>query len=236
MSFSLVCLPFAGGGAGFYRAWPKDRTAEVRVVALQLPGREERFGDAPFTDVRVAARRLVEDLRRRVPADGPFALFGHSLGAVLAYEMARELEEQGAAGLCHLFVSGSPGPWTSRDERATGLDDDSFVEQVSRFAGYRHSALDQPALRDVLLPTLRADVEMHENYKPSSSEPLSVPITTLRGADDGLVPREQCAQWSAATRGGFTSLELPGGHMYVADDASRVLDTVAEVLRPGSGR
>ncbi|MYV60886.1 MFS transporter, partial [Streptomyces sp. SID4931] len=121
MSFSLVCLPFAGGGAGFYRAWPKDRTAEVRVVALQLPGREERFGDAPFTDVRVAARRMVQDLRHRVPADGPVALFGHSLGAVLAYEMARELEEQGAAELCHLFVSGSPGPWTSRDERATGL-------------------------------------------------------------------------------------------------------------------
>lgn len=228
MSLSLVCLPFAGGGAGFYRAWPKNRHDQMRTLPLQLPGREELFGCAPHTDAQTAARDLVQSLQGRT--EGRFALFGHSLGAVLAYEMARELEKQGSTGLCHLFVSGSPGPWAGRSERATGLDDDSFVEQVAQFAGYRHPALDDPALREVLLPTLRADTGMHEDYKPSSDEPLAVPITALRGVDDTLVSREHCAQWAGATRGGFASVELPGGHMYLADDPQLVLDTVAQVL------
>ncbi|WP_405981989.1 thioesterase II family protein [Streptomyces sp. NBC_00158] len=228
MSTSLVCLPFAGGGAGFYRAWPKHRLAGTSIVPLQLPGREERFGEQPHTDVQTAARDLVRSLEGR--AEGRIALFGHSLGAVLAFEVARELEARGAVELCHLFVSGSPGPWTGRSERATGLGDDDFVEQVARFAGYRHPALDDPTLREVLLPTLRADTEMHEDYKPSSADPLMVPITALRGTDDTLVSKEGAAQWAAATRGDFGYLELPGGHMYLADAPEQLLDTMGRVL------
>ncbi|MFJ3880266.1 thioesterase II family protein [Streptomyces sp. NPDC090077] len=228
MSKSLVCLPFAGGGAGFYRAWPKNRLAGTSILPLQLPGREERFGEQPHTDAQTAARDLFRSLEVR--AEGPVALFGHSLGAVLAFELARELEARGTVELCHLFVSGSPGPWTGRSERATGLGDDEFVEQVARFAGYRHPALDDPTLREVLLPTLRADTEMHEDYKPSSADPLSVPITALRGAEDTLVSEGEAGQWAAATRGGFTYMELPGGHMYLAESAERLLDTMGGVL------
>ncbi|MEI5101697.1 alpha/beta fold hydrolase [Streptomyces sp. PmtG] len=228
--FPLVCLPFAGSGAGFYREWTKrpDHGVSVTVLPVQLPGREELFLDEAFTDVTEAAAKLALQVAELV-ADVPrFGLFGHSLGAVLAYEIARELVRLGEPGLAHLYVSGSPGPWAGRDDRATGLDDEQFLARVQDFAGYRHAALDDPALRELLLPSLRVDVAMHENYKPSSKEPLDIPVTSMRGAQDTLVSEEHARQWQSATNGAFSYREFPGGHMYLTDDPDAVLKAVGD--------
>lgn len=227
-SLTLVCLPFAGGGAGFYRAWKEIPTDGFTVLPLQLPGREERFLDEPFTDALEAAGDLAAQADRLIGADAPFALFGHSLGAVLAYECARELERLRPGGLRQVYVSGSPGPWSGRTEGATGLGDDEFLARVQEFAGYRHEALDDPDLREVLLPLLRADVAMHEDYKPASADPIGAGITSLRGADDTLVSAEEARQWQDATSGPFSYRELPGGHMYLADSPEALLRALAE--------
>ncbi|MFF3909862.1 thioesterase II family protein [Streptomyces sp. NPDC001848] len=224
----LACLPFAGSGAGFFREWEKLGISEVTVLPVQLPGREERFTDDPFTDVADAVAELTPKILADAGERAAIALFGHSLGAVLAYEIARELERIGHPGLCHLFVSGSPGPHHGRAERATGLADEEFLAGVQRFAGYRHAAFDDPELVEVLLPVLRADVEMHENYRATGTEPLSVPVTALRGDRDELVSREQAEQWAEVTRGPFAYRELPGGHMYLVDEPERVLRLMAE--------
>jgi surfactin synthase thioesterase subunit len=230
----LVCLPFAGSGAGFYRAWRKLTAPRIEVVPVQLPGREERFGEPLPTDLVTVAKEIATDVARANQGKGPVALFGHSLGAVLGYEVAREVAGAYPGLVCHLFVSGSPGPWTRRARRATGLDDDEFLARVKEFAGYHHEAFDNPDLRDVLLPVLRADVAMHENYQPAADEPVDIPITALRGTDDRLVSRTQLEQWSATTTAHFTIAELPGGHMYVAETPSALLDYVSRVL-PGDG-
>jgi surfactin synthase thioesterase subunit len=224
----LACLPFAGGGAGFFREWEKLGISEVTMLPVQLPGREERFLDDPFTEVADAVAELTPRILADAGEGGAIALFGHSLGAVLAYEIARELERIGHPGLSHLYVSGSPGPHSGRAERATGLADKEFLAGVQRFAGYRHAAFDDPELAEVLLPVLRADVEMHENYRASGTEPLSVPITALRGEQDELVSREQAEQWAGETRGPFAYRELPGGHMFLVDEPERVLRVIAE--------
>ncbi|MFG3198389.1 thioesterase II family protein [Streptomyces sp. NPDC048208] len=227
---TLVCLPFAGGGASFYRAWQDLPDYAPRVAPLQLPGREERFIENPFRDVLDAADALAPQVA--ASADGvPFALFGHSLGAVIAFEIARRLDTDGEGRPVHLFVSGSPGPWTGRAQRATGLDDDEFLARVREFAGYQHDALADPDLRDLLLPALRADVEMHENYKAVSEDPLSIPITALRGADDQLVTRKQAEEWKDATTAAFQVLEPEGGHMYLTSSPLPVIDAVAAALR-----
>jgi len=230
MSQLLACLPFAGGGAGFYRAWKETPQGCPAIVAIQLPGREERFIDEPFHDVQEAAAELATQVVERTRGAGPVSLFGHSLGAVLAYEVARRLEQDGGCDLRHLFVSGSPGPWSSRSERATGLGDDDFIAQVREFAGYRHDALADLDMREVLLPALRADVEMHENYKPVSHEPLGLPVTAVRGLDDRLVSRDEVAQWQTVTSGTFKLVEVPGPHMYLVDSPHSLLETVIRSL------
>ncbi|MGA5817913.1 thioesterase II family protein [Kitasatospora sp. NPDC094028] len=231
MKHSLVCLPFAGGGASFYRAWKQFQRDDLAIVPLQLPGREERFIDEPYQDAVAAGSELADQVLDLTRGQGPIALFGHSLGAVLAYETARQLEARGVEELRHLFVSGSPGPWTGRTARATGLDDEGFLARVGEFAGYQHDALADPDMRELLLPILRADVAMHEDYKPVSDQPLRTPITSLRGADDELVSGEEAEQWRAATAAGFARVELPGEHMYLVDSPVPLLDEVERALR-----
>ncbi|MBW5486528.1 alpha/beta fold hydrolase [Streptomyces bambusae] len=228
MTHSLMCLPFAGGGAGFYRAW-KDLPAHApRIVPIQLPGREELFLDEPFHDAIAAADALAPRLAEL--AEGrPTALFGHSLGAVLAFELARRLERDPAVELTHLYVSGSPGPWTGRAQHATGLDDDAFLARVQEFAGYEHDALADPDMRELLLPILRADVEMHESYRPDSDEPLRTPITSLRATGDALVTRAEAEEWQQATTGAFRLVEPAGGHMYLTESPLPLIDAIAAV-------
>lgn len=226
----LICLPFAGSGASFYRAWAK-LDAGTPIIALQLSGHEERFLEPLATDVVVAAKEFATEVARIGAGRHPVALFGHSLGAVLAFETAREVLRTDPGMVRHLFVSGSPGPWTRRTRRATGVEDPEFVARIIEFAGYRHRAFDDPDLREVLLPLLRADVAMHEDYRPVCDEPLGIALTALRGVSDQLVSRSQAEQWRAATTGPFAVAELPGGHMYLAERPGDLLEVISRRLR-----
>jgi surfactin synthase thioesterase subunit len=230
MNGALVCLPFAGGGASFYRAWKHLPDGCPSIVPVQLPGREELFVEQPFNDVVTAAEALAPHITELVREHRTYALFGHSLGAVLAFEAVRALTRLQAAPPGHLFVSGSPGPWTGREDRATGLADEEFLARVEQFAGYRHEALEEPEMRELLLPILRVDVEMHENYKPRSDEPIALPITSLRGSQDVLVSADQAGEWRRATTGAFRYAEIPCRHMYLADAAVPLLETVTRIM------
>ncbi|MFF9018122.1 thioesterase II family protein [Streptomyces sp. NPDC014870] len=234
---TLVCLPFAGAGASFYRPW--QRHAEplgLDVLPLQLPGRERLIDEEPFRDAHAAADALHADLLTALAAlpgeaaPRRVALYGHSLGAVLAYELARRLATTPDVHLVRLFASGSPHPAEPRAARATGLDDDAFLARVNEFAGYADEALDDPELRELVLPTLRADVEMHESYVPADARTLSVPVTTLRGTTDTLVRRAEAEAWDRTTDRGHRHVELDGGHMYLTESAPELLRIVAEEL------
>ncbi|WP_217241009.1 thioesterase II family protein, partial [Streptomyces sp. AC555_RSS877] len=157
-TIKLVCLPYAGAGASFYRPWAALAGDALEILPLQLPGRERLIDDEPHRDVHSAVDGLVAQLRERLGAgDHRVALFGHSLGAVLAYELAHRLVAEPGVELTHLFVSGSPEAARGRQRRATGLSDENFLAQVGEFAGYLHPALDDPEMRELVLPALRAD-------------------------------------------------------------------------------
>ncbi|NEW77620.1 thioesterase II family protein [Streptomyces rhizosphaericus] len=229
MSLTLLCVPFSGSGAGFFRAWQKLDTPGVSVVALQLPGREERFAEAPYLDLNAAVHDLAEQSFRAVSPSVTVAVFGHSrFGAVLAFELARVLEEQGLLTVAHVLVSGSPGPLI-KPPRISDLDDDTFVARVEQMSGYRHTAFDIPQLRELLIPVLRADTAIHEDYEPFSNAPLASPITALRGSDDSLVSRAEAELWRSATSSTFELIEFSGEHMYLTDSAREVLSAIAEI-------
>lgn len=230
----MICLPFAGAGASFFYPW-NEKAAEIEIVAIQLPGREWRVDEEPYRDVKTAVDDLFPEIADEL-GSGPVMLFGHSLGAVLAYEFAHRFSAAAGFDVVRLIVSGSPGPWTRRDRRATGLADTAFLNRVSEFAQYNAETMHNPEVRKLVLPALRADVEMHEGYASGRVAPLPAPITSLRGCDDQLVTADHAAEWARATSREFELTELPGGHMYLiqgADDILRVARDAAAQLRIG---
>ncbi|WP_051819899.1 thioesterase II family protein [Streptomyces sp. NRRL S-920] len=222
---ALVCVPFAGAGPSFFHPWRALAGRRWHVVPVELPGRERRILEAPHRNVSEAAEDCLADVVTGVGDCERVVLFGHSLGAVLAYELAHLLKARHVP-VERLVVSGSPGPWTQRERRATGLPQDEFLARVEEFAGFRHEALDHPEMRELILPTLRADCEMHENYVPSSDELLSIPVCSLRGSSDGLVDADQAQEWQKATTGEFGYAEFPGDHMYLVDRAAEILELI----------
>ncbi|MFE2827515.1 thioesterase II family protein [Streptomyces sp. NPDC059271] len=222
---TLLCVPFAGAGPSFFHPWRELSAGRWRVTSVELPGRERRILDTPYRNVVEAAKGSIDDIVADLGEGTATVLFGHSLGAVLAYELAHLLTDRGVH-VERLVVSGSPGPWTQRERRATGLPDEEFLARVEEFAGFRHEALDHPEMRELILPVLQADCEMHENYVPSTDTPLAVPVCSLRGAWDGLVTAAEARQWQDATTAGFTYAEFPGDHMYLVDHGRDILDTI----------
>ena len=227
MTARLVCLPFGGAGASFFRPWSAIAGDRLEVVPVQLPGRERQIDLDPYVDVHRAVDGLLPGLLRELGPGAEVVLFGHSLGAVLAHEFAHRLLDEPGVELLRLVVSGSPAPGVRRELTATGLaDDDEFLARVKQIAGYAHEALDDPEMRELILPTLRADVEMHESYVPSTDEPLAVPVTAVRGADDTLVSADEAEGWAKVTSRDFELVEVPGGHMYLTDSAPVLLDLI----------
>ncbi|MGW5701368.1 thioesterase II family protein [Amycolatopsis japonica] len=225
---SLVCLPFGGSGAAFFHPWSAFAADGLEVVPMRLPGRERLIDEEPYRSVHDAVDAFVGDLGEA----SDVVLFGHSVGAVLAYELAHRLPS-----VRHLFVSGSPGPRTERPleiRASVHEDDDAFLAQVQVLSGHVDQALYHPDLRELLLPALRADVTMHENYVPSTIEPLTVPITALRGTGDELVSADGIREWAEFTTAGFEAVELPGAHMYVVDSGEAVMNLIQSAIRSDS--
>ncbi len=220
----IVCFPFAGAGASIFRPWISRLQPNFQVLSVQLPGREQLFAELPFTCVEEAINSVLPGLVKELDVASEVVLFGHSMGAVLAYELGRRLASRGDAGKYRLVVSGSPSPTQPRAEVATGLNDDAFVARVEHFAGYRHEALSDPDLREVLLPVLRADVEMHERYRPLNVEQLPLKVTCVRARGDNLVNDAEARAWQEVTSEPLDYVEVQGSHMYLVDDPSELID------------
>ncbi|WP_410638367.1 thioesterase II family protein [Amycolatopsis sp. lyj-346] len=228
MHTMLFGFPYAGGGASFYRSWPVQPGFTVHGV--QLPGREECFDEPWPLSLPDTVAFAAEQVTGRCTPDDRIALFGHSFGALMAYEVARCLLGHGYRPV-HLFASGSLDPTTPLGRDPAPLTDDEFVARVEHLAGYRHPALDIPDLRDLVLPVLREDVQMHETYRDTGESPLPVPITAIRGTADHIVGAEDCERWGKVTTAGCSVVELPGGHMYLVDDALPLLRAIRTTLR-----
>lgn len=220
-SLRLFCFPYAGGGASVFRTWGESLPASVEVCPVELPGRETRLKEAPFT-------RLVSLVDALLPAllphlDKPFALFGHSMGALVAFELARELSSQNAPGPVSLFVSGSGGPQTL-GARPSLYDrsDPELRERLRRLNGTPKAVLDHEELMRLILPIIRADLAVCETYTYEDSAPLSCPILAFGGMQDRLVTPERLKAWGDQTRSAFSHWMLPGDHFFL-HSAQRLL-------------
>ncbi len=230
----LFCFPYAGGAAAVYRAWAPALAPEAEIASLQLPGRGASFRDPAIRDPRVlvsAATDAVEGLD-----DKPFAFFGHSMGALVAFEVTRELRRRGRRLPELLIVSGHQAPQVPDTEPPLGhLPDREFIEEIqARYEGIPPEVLAEPELLEILLPALRADVAVLESHVYVDEAPLACPIVGLAGEHDRR-PREEYEAWRAQTSGGFDLHFFRGGHFFIDIERESVWAVIRESLR-GIGR
>ena len=224
----LFCLPYAGGGASVFRAWSRSLPPEMVVCPIRLPGRESRLREAPYTSMAP----LVEGLAYAIEPylDLPFAIFGHSMGAWIGFEMAHRLAEHHMAPF-QLVVSAMRAPQLgARDAPAHRLPDPEFVTRLREFQGTPAEALASPELLALMLPLLRADFELIETYRFSPRPPLACPTLALGGLSNHGVPREDLLAWRELTRGAFKLHMLPGNHFFIRDSHAAVPHLLADTL------
>lgn len=225
----LVCFPYAGGGPGAFRGWPDLTLPTVEVWAAQPPGREARLGEPPHRSLAPVVEGLLAAFTPLL--DRPYALFGHSMGALLAFELARGLRAAGAPLPICLFVSGAGAPHLPlRREAIHDKDEAGFAEGLRRMNGVPAGVMDDPALWGLFAPTLRADMTLCETYTMAPGEPLDCPVSALGGLEDPDVLREDLDAWREHTRGPFQVRMLPGDHFFVDTRRAQVVEAVSREL------
>ena len=230
----LFCFPHAGGAASAYVPWARslgDRPIEV--AAAQLPGRGDSGKQPPCTDLDSIVGGLAEAISPL--ADRPYAFFGHSLGALVAFELARRLRDRGDGGPAHLFVSGAFAPQLPSDSAPLRFieGDSAFLEAVAaKYGGVPKIVLEQADLRTALVPALRADLALTETYGYRAAPRLSCPITAYAGASDPIVSQERLAGWREHTTGEFSCRLFAGHHFYLNRERDALLaDITGRLLR-----
>jgi surfactin synthase thioesterase subunit len=224
----LVCFPYGGGSATAYRDWPAGLPG-VRLSGVQYPGRGDRFTEPLVDDVTMAARQLLPEV---VALPGrPLALFGHSLGAYLAYETALLMDAAGRPADL-LIVSGVRAPHdpARMQDHCAELPDDAFVRAVGGLGGTDAEVLADRDLREVLLPILRNDYRAAETYQPSSASQLSCPLVCFVGDSDPVTDPREVWRWGELSAAGFTSRVFPGGHFFPVGCRADLVRTIAQQL------
>ncbi|MET7950184.1 thioesterase domain-containing protein [Micromonospora sp. NPDC005324] len=229
----LFCLPYAGAGASAFRHFPGRFAPDVEVLPVQLPGRENRISEAPRFRVADVATAIAER------ADGPYAIYGHSMGGRLGFEVIRELRRSGGPLPLRLYVGGARAPHINAPSVFDGLsqvDDEELLRRLRVSGGLPGEVLGHPELVELLLPLLRADFERVDGYRYGPEEPLPVPIVAFSGRHDGAVSREQSDAWREHTCAGFTLHELDGGHFFLHDALPGLAAAIRADLRAALDR
>lgn len=225
----LFCFPYAGGAAHIFRQWPRLLPAGVEVCAVQPPGRGGRLRERPFTSLCELVAAATPPLLPFM--DRPFAFYGHSMGALIGYELARLLREEGRPEPLHLFVSGCRAPQLSDTRDVTyDLPDPEFIEELRRLKGTPAEVLEHEELLRLVLPLLRADFAATQTYRYREGPQLGYPLTAIGGLQDREVTREHLALWREITTGVFSLHVLPGDHFFVHTSQDMLLEIISGQL------
>jgi medium-chain acyl-[acyl-carrier-protein] hydrolase len=227
----LFCFPYAGGSGTMFRSWRMAMPPGVDVCGVQLPGRGTRVRERYFRHIDTLVPALTEAI---LPlCDRPFAFFGHSVGALIAFEVARHLRRQKGPEPLLLIASGRRAPQLPSEQPPIyALPHDAFVEELRQLEGTPEEVLHNQELMDLLIPTLRADFEICDTYEFQPGTSLSVPIIAYGGADDRDDTPPKLAAWRSATDGPFSMRQFPGGHFFIHTAEPQLLRAVSADLAP----
>lgn len=223
----LVCFPHAGGWASAYRTWPMALPSNIGVLGVRYPGREDRLGEPLPSGLEALADDIADGLSGLPPHQ--LVLFGHSMGASVAHEVALRLQKGGSppAALC---VSGRPPPHALEGQRKFAGTDEEIVADIVSYDPSRAAVFANPDLREFVLPAVRADFQLVDDYPPGHRPPLDCPVYGWVGDDDPEVSPEQMRGWADTTNAVFRLRVLPGGHFYLRSEEEALLADIRDVL------
>lgn len=224
----LVCLPHAGGSATFFLPVAAALSPGVDVVAIQYPGRQDRRTEPPIDDIGLLADQIHGILQRQ--PELPLLLFGHSMGAIIGFELARRLDASGH-GPARLIASGRRGPATFRDEKVHLRDDAGIIAELRKMSGTASSVLGDDEMMRAALPALRADYRAAETYTCPPDVTVNCPITALTGDSDPKTTLDEAKAWAKHTTGAFDLHVYAGGHFFLTDHAETIIALITEHLR-----
>jgi medium-chain acyl-[acyl-carrier-protein] hydrolase len=227
----MFCFSYAGGSAHAFGQWAQSIPSQVEVVGIQLPGRGARMFEPAFTSLPT----LVHDVSvAMLPyLNKPFVLFGHSMGTLISFELARYLRARGIPKPLHLFVSGSGSPrHRDRTRLRSTMSDDELIEELISLNGNATEVLTDTELMRIMLPTIRADFKVCETYVYRPSTPLEFPVTAFGGVEDVEVPEERLQLWEEETSARFSLHMFPGSHFYLHTARVLLLEALTKELAP----
>ncbi len=227
---NLVCFPYAGGGAQLFNSWHTGLlTGGIQVCAVQYPGRGSRVREQAFTDCKALVEAFVPHL---LPVlNKPFALFGHSMGAIIAFEVARRLQNEHGLRPERLIVSGRRAPQIPMTDRVTyNLPDAEFTEELRRLNGTPTEVLDHPELMQMMIGIIRADFTLTQTYRYVPGPQLTCPMSVFGGLDDTDVSRAQLEAWCEQTSSGCSLRMFEGDHFFIQTNQAALLKALREQL------
>jgi len=230
-SARLICFPYAGASAWIYRSWQRALVDPIQVIGIQLPGHGNRIAEPLRHDMHA----LIGEIGTAIAPllDRPCAFFGHSLGAVLAFEVSRWLRRQLRIEPGHLLVSGRRAPEVRYSKPiSVGTSDKQFLAYLSELDGMPADVLGSPELLSLMLPALRADFRLGETYEYAEEPPLSCPITAIGGVSDGEAEADKIDGWHRQTTNGFAKHVLPGNHFFIHSHQRELIALVGAAMRP----
>lgn len=225
----VFCFPYAGGNAAAFTDWSRFLPPGCDLCAVQFPGRANRLADAAFRDMSKLISTLLDEIRPHL--DRPAIFFGHSLGAIVAFELARRLA--GFGTLKHLIVSGcrAPASWPSpKSKKLAGLDGDEFLAALKLHDGISKEVLKRETLLRFFLPILKADFDLIGSYRYAAGEALDMPLTVLGGRNDLLTPAESLAAWQTECRRPIALHLFEGDHFFIEQQREPVLSLIARIF------
>lgn len=225
----LFCFPYAGGRASVFRTWPDELPAEIEFYAIELPSRGRRIKEPPITRMEPMVRGIADAIGPLL--DKPFCFFGHSMGALTSFELARLLRREGRPQPSHLFVSGAKAPQVEDAHPVKyDLPEPEFVDVLRRLNGTPGEVLENEELLQLMLPTLRADFELLQLYEYEDEPPFSFPITAFGGLQDEEVSRQDIEAWRVHTAVNFSLRNFPGDHFFLHSERTRLLWVMSQEL------
>jgi medium-chain acyl-[acyl-carrier-protein] hydrolase len=225
----LFCFPYAGGSSLGFRSWPDQLLPDVEVCIVQLPGRGPRIREAGFTELDPLVDAIGQALLPRM--DRPFVFFGHSMGAMIGFELARYLRRQGRRLPRHLFVSGRRAPQIIDPSPHTyDLPEAEFIKELRRLNGTPTEVLEHADLMSLMMPILRTDFAVCQTYEYKPGPPLDCPISAYGGVQDPQVPKDYLEGWKEQTSALFTLKMFPGDHFFIHSDQALLLRALSQEI------